>query len=79
MKELMAFLIRRPFLPFMIHLSDQSKFEDRNPRLVSVGTRATFIGIPRDNVKGETWDEPVIVYNIHIARIEPIIESAPAA
>lgn len=78
MQELRAMLDRRPFIPFTIHLSDQSRFEIRNPHLVSVGTRATFIGIPRENVQGELWDEPVLIYNIHIARIEPLMQ-APAA
>jgi len=66
-------LNRRPFMPFRLHISEITSYEIRNPELVLVGASVTFIGIIR-NVQSDFFDEPVLVANRHITRVEPIVE-----
>ena len=51
-------------------------YEIRHTEMVSVGRRVTFIGVARENVEGDLWDEPVLIYNNQITRVEPIIPAA---
>jgi hypothetical protein len=67
-------LIRVPFLPFRLHVSDQARYDILNPRMVMVGSSVIVIGINRDDPASEFFDEPVIVVNHHITRIEPLVE-----
>ncbi len=71
--ELQSLLNRTPFLPFRIHLADQSSFLITKPKWVAVGGGVTFIGMSRD-VESDFFDEPVIVANRHITRVEPVVE-----
>lgn len=77
-EALKGMLKRRPFVPFRLHVSGDVVYEIRNPELVRIGGAALFIGIARD-VNSDLWDEPVIVANRHIIRMEPIIEADAAA
>jgi hypothetical protein len=70
-----AMLERRPFIPFRIHVSDQVSYDVTNPRTCVIGGAATFIGIARDS-DSPYWDEPVIVANRHITRLEPLVDEA---
>ncbi len=72
-----AMLYRRPFIPFRLHVSDHTVYTVTNPEMVVVGGAVTFIGIVR-NVASEFFDEPVLVTNRHITRLEPIIEEVTA-
>jgi len=74
---LQAMLRRRPFIPFRLHLSDHVSYDIRVPELVVVGGSMTFIGIVR-NVQSDLFDEPVIIANRHITRLEPLIEADTA-
>ena len=71
-EELRSMLSRRPFIPFVLHVSDKTSYQITRPELVSVGNRASFIGLTR-NTSSEYLDEPVLVSNIHITRLEPIV------
>lgn len=72
-QELKSMLERRPFIPFRIHISDQASYDITRPELVVVGGSMTFIGMIR-NVQSDFFDEPVIIANRHITRLEPLIE-----
>jgi hypothetical protein len=71
-EEIRTILRRDPFVPFRICVSDRAYYDVRRPALVFVGNRETIIGITR-NTESEFWDDPVIVSNIHITRLEPLI------
>jgi hypothetical protein len=68
---------RQPFIPFRIHVSDQSHYDITRPALVMIGGAITIVGIVR-NVQSEFFDEPVIIANRHITRLEPLIEADAA-
>jgi hypothetical protein len=73
--SLRSMLNRRPFIPFRVHVSDQSHYDVRNPNFLMVGGGVVVIGIAR-NIDSEYFDEPVIIANRHITRLEPLIEEA---
>ena len=68
---------RQPFLPFRLYVSDLSHYDIINPHMMVVSNRTTVIVIVR-NIASEHFDEPVLIDNMHIARIEPLVpESNP--
>lgn len=67
-------LTRVPFIPFRLHLSDQASYDITNPRMVMVGGSVIVIGINRRDSTSEFFDEPVIVENRHITRVEPLVD-----
>ena len=69
-----AMLDRRPFIPFRIHVGDVAHYDIAKPRMVVIGHVATFIGINRRDSQSEYFDEPVIVANRHITRLEPLVD-----
>ena len=69
-----AMLDRRPFIPFRIHVSDQVGYDVTNPRMVMIGGAVTVIGVNRRDSGSEFFDEPVIVANRHITRLEPLVD-----
>lgn len=71
-ESIRTMLQRQPFLPFRIHVGDQSHYDIMRPELVLLGGAVTVIGIIR-NVQSEFFDEPVIIANRHITRLEPLV------
>ena len=69
-----AMLDRRPFIPFRVHVSDQVSYDVTNPRMCVIGGAVTFIGMNRRDSQSEYFDEPVIVANRHITRLEPLVD-----
>lgn len=69
-----AMLDRRPFIPFRIHISDEASYDIMNPRMVFIGGAVTVIGINRRDSQSEFFDEPVIIANRHITRLEPLVD-----
>ncbi|HEY1191894.1 MAG TPA: hypothetical protein VGE74_29960 [Gemmata sp.] len=76
-EALKSLLIRKPFLPFRLHVADQTSYDITKPDMVMIGGAVTFIGLVR-NVQSEFFDEPVVVANRHITRLEPIVEEVAA-
>jgi len=68
-----SMLDRKPFIPFRIHVSDQVSYDILQPRMVMIGGSVTVIGITR-NTDSPFFDEPVIVANRHITRLEPLVD-----
>jgi hypothetical protein len=66
-------LDRRPFIPFRVHVSDQVSYDITNPRMAMIGGAVLIIGVTRDS-DSEYFDEPVIVANRHITRLEPLVD-----
>lgn len=71
-ESIRSLLQRQPFIPFRIHMGDQASYDITRPETVMIGGAVTFIGIIR-NVQSEFFDEPVIIANRHITRLEPLI------
>jgi hypothetical protein len=71
-------LTRVPFIPFRLHISDQASYDITNPRMVMVGGSVLVIGINRRDSASEFFDEPVIVANRHITRVEPLVDEVAA-
>ena len=69
-----AMLDRRPFIPFRVHVSDQTSYDITNPRMAMIGGAVLIIGVTRRDANSEFFDEPVIVANRHITRLEPLVD-----
>jgi hypothetical protein len=69
-----SFLARTPFVPFRVYVSDQASYDVMNPHMCSQGASAVFIGIARRDSSSPIWDEPVIIANRHITRVEPLVD-----
>lgn len=48
LEDILAFLRRRPFVPFRIHLTDGSAHEVRHPEMLMAGARSVAISVPTD-------------------------------
>ena len=73
-ESIRAMLDRRPFIPFRVHVSDQVSYDVTNPRMCVIGGAVTFIGVNRRDSASEFFDEPVIIANRHITRLEPLVD-----
>ena len=73
-ESIRAMLKRRPFIQFRIHVSDQVSYDVTNPEMCVIGGAVTFIGMNRADSASEFFDEPVIVANRHITRLEPLVD-----
>jgi hypothetical protein len=73
-ESIRAMLVRQPFIPFRIHVSDQVSYDVTNPRMCVIGGAVTFIGINRRDSQSEFFDEPVFIANRHITRLEPLVD-----
>ena len=73
-ESIRAMLTRQPFIPFRIHVSDQVSYDVHNPRMCVIGGAVTFIGVNRRDSDSEFFDEPVIIANRHITRLEPLVD-----
>ena len=71
-------LNRRPFIPFVLHVSDGRSYVITRPQLVFPGGGVTIVGLVR-SVDSEFFDEPVIIANRHITSLAPIIEAQATA
>jgi hypothetical protein len=67
-------LDRKPFIPFRIHVAEQVSYDITHPRMVLVTRGATIIGINRRDSDSQFFDEPVIVSNAAITRLEPLVD-----
>jgi hypothetical protein len=73
-ESIRSMLDRRPFIPFRVHVSDQASYDITNPRMAMIGGAVLVIGITRRDSDSEFFDEPVIVANRHITRLEPLVD-----
>jgi hypothetical protein len=73
-ESIRSMLDRRPFIPFRVHVSDQASYDITNPRVAMIGGAVLVIGITRRDSDSEFFDEPVIVANRHITRLEPLVD-----
>lgn len=73
-ESIRSMLDRKPFIPFRIYVGDQAHYDITKPAVVMIGGAVTVIGIVR-NVQSEFFDEPVIVANRHITRLEPLVSA----
>ena len=72
----LLFTIAVTQLPFLVSIYYSfTNLKDKTQSLIPEPT--TFIGIVRD-VASEFFDEPVLVANRHITRLEPLIEEVTA-
>jgi hypothetical protein len=76
LEDVLAFLRRRPFVPFLLHLTDGTSHEVRHPEMLMPGARSLVLGIPVDPavpiyVRTET------IALVRVVRLQPL-EEAPA-
>jgi hypothetical protein len=63
-------LLRHPFEPFRVHLSDGAVYEVRQPEMALVMQREVIIALPKS---GEAFPKHLVYCDLlHITRIEPI-------
>ena len=74
-EEVSAFIKRRPFVPFKVHVTGNVEYTIRDPRATMIGRTVLFIGEKRDPAS-EFFDEPIFVAMRHITHLEPIVEVA---
>lgn len=69
--DLRDHVMKRPFAPFRIHMSDDHSLDIRHPDICILGRNKLFVGIPDPRAK----DVAVRVTEcaiMHITRIEPL-------
>ena len=75
--ELLQPLRRRPFVTFLIHMSDGTNYETRHPDLVMVSVGAATIGFP-DPANPGLYARTEIIDLRHVVRLEPLGTAAQA-
>jgi len=64
-------LVRQPFRPFRIWLSDRQSFEVRHPDMCMLTPNLIYVGIPHPDEEGIAV-EVVDCAMLHVTRVEPI-------
>ena len=73
--ELLKLLLRKPFVPFRIHMSDGTVYEIKHPDLVLVGLASATVGFPAAS-DPRLYDRSEIIALRHIVRLEPLEHAA---
>jgi hypothetical protein len=76
--DLLQALRRRPFIPFLIHVSDGTTYEIRHPELVMVGIASAIVGMPPAGQAQPPYERFETVDLRHIVRLAPM-STNPAA
>ncbi len=69
-----SYLIRRPFVPFRLHLSDGSFCDVTSPVKAIVNDDITLLNLFRKPFGEPYWDEPDIIDNAHVVKLVPIVD-----
>jgi hypothetical protein len=69
--ELLQLLRRRPFAPFVIHMSDGVNYTIRHPELLMVGVGSATVGFPSAD-DPVLYDRTEIISLRHVVRVEPL-------
>jgi hypothetical protein len=78
-EDVRAQLSRRPFVPFLIRLSNGQEYTVRHPELVLVGRSSLNIGTAAPDLPPGVYDTYEIVSLLHVAQIIPQPTAAPPA
>jgi hypothetical protein len=76
LEDVLAFLRRRPFVPFLLHLTDGTSHEVRHPKMLMPGARSLVLGIPADPAV-PVYARTETIALVHVVRLQPLDE-APA-
>ncbi len=66
-------LLRQPFVPFRLHLSDGSFYDVTFPVTVAVDGDITIVRLLKP-IGSPNWDQPDILDNAHITRLVPLTQ-----
>lgn len=69
-----TYLLRRPFVPFRLHLTDGYVYDVTSPVTAVVDGEVTILRLLRKPIGEPDWDEPDIIDNAHIVRLVPITD-----
>jgi hypothetical protein len=75
LEDILALLRRRPFVPFLLHLTDGTSHEVRHPELLMPGARSLVLGIPADPAVA-VYARTETIALVHVVRLQPL-EQAP--
>ena len=70
-EDIRQFLLRRPFQPFRLTLTDGRTYDIRHPELAMVGRSTVAIGVPAPEESEPVYDRLVTVSLLHIMQAEP--------
>jgi hypothetical protein len=76
-EDLLQPLRKRPFEPFVIHVSDGTTYEVRHSELMMVGDGSVVIGVPKPNQPLPVYQRYETVSIRHIVRIVPLAAAKP--
>jgi len=69
-EEIRSHVVRRPFQPFRVFISDGSSYTVRHPELIYVGRREAVIAVALG--EGDIPEQSAYCDPLHITRIEPL-------
>ena len=70
--DLLQALRRRPFVPFVMHVSDGTTYEVRHPELLMVGIASAIVGVPPPGESQQPYEHYETVDLRHIVRLVPV-------
>ncbi|HKI30440.1 MAG TPA: hypothetical protein VKA46_01015 [Gemmataceae bacterium] len=74
LEDVLALLRRRPFVPFVLHLTDGTSHEVRHPEMLMPGARSLVLGIPGDPAV-PVYARTETIALVHVVRLQPLEET----
>jgi hypothetical protein len=71
-QDLLTALRRRPFEPFLLHVTDGTIYEVRHPELVMLSVTSAVVGVPAKGGAPPQIERCEIVDLRHIGRLVPL-------
>lgn len=66
------FVLKRPFQPFRLTLSNGTEYDIHHPEMAMVGYSSVTVGLPRPSDPRRKYDRVVTISLSHVMQIEPL-------
>lgn len=70
-------LQKRPFQPFVLHLTDGSHYEVRHPEMLLLGRRSMILGLASEPEQ-TVYERAIDIDLLHVVRMEPSAAQTPS-
>lgn len=71
-EDVQEFVLRRPFEPFRLTLTDGTNYDIHHPEMAMIGFSRITLGLPRPSGPDRVFDRVVVESLSHVMQIEPL-------
>lgn len=77
-EDILNFTRAKPFVPFVIELTNGERYEIRHPDMIVPTLGMATVGVPAPGAVADAADRVVFVSLVHIVKAEPLPPAAAA-